>query len=124
MTERSGSDGPTTALCHSTADDVFVRGGSLFVGTMEGCGQLLARIAAAAREATGRALAPNATGTIAAILADCGVPVEILRGVALISRCAGLVGHIREEQRQPAMHALWQGAEAAVPYHAPEEDEP
>jgi citrate synthase len=40
--------------------------------------------------------------------------VSILRGIALISRCAGLVGHVREEQEAPAMRALWEAAEAAV----------
>ena len=155
--------------------------GSLFVGTMEGCGQLLAQIASAddpaaeadamvveARQAkrrlpgfghpvhtpvdprtvtllriareqglfgahcealelldaaiashSSRRLPPNATGAIAAVLSDAGIPTEILRGIALISRCAGLVGHIREEQQNPAMAALWHGAEAAVPYAPP-----
>lgn len=155
--------------------------GSLFVGTMEGCGQLLAQIvasddpAAAADAIVGdarshkrrlpgfghpvhtpvdprtvtlmrlvrehglfgahcealehldraiaarasRPLPPNATGAIAAVLSDAGIPTEILRGIALISRCAGLVGHIREEQQNPAMFALWHGAEAAVPYVSP-----
>ena len=152
--------------------------GSLFVGTMEGCGKLLTRIASsddqetealdivseararkerlpglghpvhrptdprtealfalarehgafgdhccalealakAASEALGRPLPPNATGAIAAVMLDAGVPAEILRGLALISRCAGLVGHIREEQQTPAMGAMWAAAEEAVPY--------
>ncbi|MCB9598333.1 MAG: citryl-CoA lyase [Sandaracinaceae bacterium] len=71
----------------------------------------------------GKHLTINATGAIAATLADCDVPAEILRGIALISRCAGLVGHVREEQLHPAMNALWEAAEAAVPFeHTPEED--
>ena len=45
-----------------------------------------------------------------------------MRGFALIARCAGLVGHIHEEQQTPAMRALWDGAEAAVPYTPPKED--
>ena len=32
---------------------------------------------------------------------------EIMRGFALIARCAGLVGHIHEEQHEPAMRAMW-----------------
>lgn len=64
----------------------------------------------------GKHITINATGAIAAVLADCEVPPEILRGFALIARCAGLVGHIHEEQRRPAMRALWDGAEKAVPY--------
>ena len=156
--------------------------GSLFVGTMEGCGELIARILAAGSdpgaqaaeaqriarehraarralpgfghpthkpddpraqrlielareqgvagphlqavlslsraidEGYGKHITLNATGAIAALLGDCGVPREILRGFALISRCAGLVGHIHEEQRQPALRALWEAGERAVPY--------
>lgn len=74
--------------------------------------------------AGGRQIPVNATGAVAAVLCDAGLPVSILRGIALISRCAGLVGHIREEQERPAMMALWQGAEAAVPYAPEPEEEP
>jgi len=58
----------------------------------------------------------NATGAVAACLGDAGVPAEILRGFALIARCAGLVGHVHEEQRDPALRAMWQAAERAIPY--------
>ncbi len=58
----------------------------------------------------------NATGAIAAILADVGVPHEIMRGFALISRCAGLVAHLHEERQKPAMGAIWHAAEQAVTY--------
>jgi citrate synthase len=39
-----------------------------------------------------------------------------MRGFAILARCAGLVGHVHEEQRRPAMRALWEAAERAVPY--------
>jgi citrate synthase len=58
----------------------------------------------------------NATGAIAAVLADAGMPIAIMRGFALVARCAGLVGHIAEEQRDPAMRSIWEAAERAVPY--------
>ena len=73
-------------------------------------------LSAAVDAGAGRPIVVNATAAIAALIADAGLPIAILRGVALISRCAGLVGHIREEQQSAAMRALWEGAEAAVPY--------
>lgn len=73
-------------------------------------------LAAAIDEAAGKHITINATGAIAATLGDCGVPAEIMRGFALISRCAGLVGHVHEEQQKPAMRAIWEAAERAVPY--------
>lgn len=58
----------------------------------------------------------NATGAVAAALGDAGIPSEILRGFAIIARTAGLVGHVHEEQHSPAMRAIWEAGEAAVPY--------
>jgi citrate synthase len=66
--------------------------------------------------ASGRHITLNATGAIAALLGDCGVPAGILRGFALIARAAGLVGHIHEEQQRPTLRTLWESAEHAVPY--------
>jgi citrate synthase len=34
----------------------------------------------------------------------------------VVSRAAGLVGHIREEQLEPAARQIWDAAVAAVPY--------
>lgn len=67
-------------------------------------------------ETFGKHITINATGAIAAVLGDVGVPAEIMRGFALISRCAGLVGHVREEQVKPAMRVLWETGEYAVKY--------
>lgn len=73
-------------------------------------------LSAAVDAAFGKHITLNATGAIAAVLADAGVPREILRGFALIARAAGLVGHVHEEQKKPAMRVIWEAAEAAVPY--------
>jgi len=83
----------------------------------------LRALSAAVDAARGRHLTVNATGAVAAVLLDAGVPAEILRGFALISRCAGLVGHIREEQERPAMVALWTAGDDAVPYEDPPEED-
>jgi citrate synthase len=70
-------------------------------------------------EAYGKHITINATGAVAAALADAGVPVGVMRGFAILARCAGLVAHAYEEQRQPTMKAIWEAAERAVPYEAP-----
>lgn len=64
----------------------------------------------------GKHLTINATGAVAASLADAGIPAGIMRGFAVLARCAGLVGHIAEEQTRPSMHAIWAAAETAVPH--------
>jgi citrate synthase len=76
----------------------------------------LRALAAAVDGAYGKHITVNATGAVAAILGDCGLPAEILRGFAVLARCAGLVGHVHEEQHKPAMRAIWEASERAVPY--------
>jgi citrate synthase len=85
------------------------------------CDALVA-LSAAVDAAAGQPIPVNATGAVAALVLDAGLPAEILRGIALVSRCAGLVAHVNEERRAPAMRALWEAAEAAVPYDPTGED--
>jgi citrate synthase len=73
-------------------------------------------LSSAIDETFGKHITLNATGAIAAVLGDAGVPREILRGFALIARAAGLVGHVHEEQQKPAMRAIWEAGERAVGY--------
>jgi citrate synthase len=49
----------------------------------------------------GRTLPLNGAGVCGAALADLGLPVEMLRGFALLARAAGLLGHLAEERRRP-----------------------
>jgi len=73
-------------------------------------------LAAEVDAAWGRHLTINATGAIAALLGEIGVPQPVMRGIAVVSRCAGLVGHIREEQVDPAARRIWDAAVESVPY--------
>jgi len=50
------------------------------------------------------------------VLGEIGFPQEVMRGVAVVSRAAGLVGHILEEQREPAARFIWDMAEHEVLY--------
>jgi citrate synthase len=49
----------------------------------------------------GRKLPLNGAGVCGAALADLGLPVDLLRGFALLARAAGLLGQIAEEARRP-----------------------
>jgi citrate synthase len=49
----------------------------------------------------GRRLPLNGAGVCGAALADLGLPVEMLRGFALLARAAGLLGQLAEERRRP-----------------------
>ncbi|AVO35970.1 citryl-CoA lyase [Ottowia oryzae] len=66
--------------------------------------------------AWGRPITINATGAVAAVLGEIGVPTEVMRGFAVISRAAGLVAHVVEEQRSPSGRFIWDTVEHAIPY--------
>lgn len=70
-------------------------------------------------EAAGRPITINATGAVAALLGEIEVPTGIMRGFAVISRAAGLVAHIVEEQKDPSGRFIWDTVEHAIPYVRP-----
>jgi citrate synthase len=63
--------------------------------------RLFAAIGRVHPEILGRTLPLNGAGVCGAVLADLDLPVAVIRGVALLARCAGLVGHLAEEQADP-----------------------
>jgi citrate synthase len=66
----------------------------------------------------GRTLPLNGAGVCGAALADLGLPVEMLRGFALLARTAGQLGHIAEEQRRPIGPAVYEQVDRATDYRA------
>ncbi|MFI6348562.1 citryl-CoA lyase [Streptomyces sp. NPDC050560] len=73
-----------------------------------------------AERVVGRTLPVNVDGASAVLLTGVGIPWQVCRGIALVARAAGLVGHLWDEHRSPAAHALLDAADAAAPYQAPE----
>jgi len=67
----------------------------------------------------GRKLLPNIQSAIPAVLLDGGFPAEVLRGVPIVARAAGLIAHLAEESRRPISRTLWNSAEAAIEYDGP-----
>jgi citrate synthase len=77
--------------------------------------QALMTLSAAVDEVAGRPITLNATGSVAALLGEIGVPTGVMRGFAVISRAAGLVAHIVEEQQSPSGRFIWDTVEHAMP---------
>jgi citrate synthase len=101
---------PRTLRLYALAEEVGLLGPHL---------RLLRQVADEARRQIGRQLPLNAAGTCGAILSDLGFHWSIARGFALVSRSAGLVGHLWEETQQPIGRAVWELAEREVPYVEP-----
>ncbi|MCW5632591.1 MAG: citryl-CoA lyase [Rubrivivax sp.] len=55
---------------------------------------------------TQRDLRLNVSAAIPAVLLDVGFPAEALKGVPILARCAGLIGHLTEELARPIGFAL------------------
>jgi citrate synthase len=62
---------------------------------------LFAAIGRVHPQVLGRTLPLNGAGVCGAALADLDLPIELLRGFALLARTAGLVGQLAEELRRP-----------------------
>jgi citrate synthase len=63
--------------------------------------ELFAAIGRVHGQVLGRTLPLNGAGVCGAALADLGLPLELLRGFALLARTAGLIGQLAEELRHP-----------------------
>jgi citrate synthase len=75
-------------------------------------------LAKAVDAGAGRHITINATGAIGAVLSEIGIPLESIRGIAVISRAAGLVAHIQEEREKPVGRYIWELAEKNIEHTA------
>lgn len=76
-------------------------------------------IGAVAPDELGRRLPLNGAGACGAALADLGLPVELLRGYALLARAAGLLGHLAEEMRNPVANDIYLSVDRNAEYVDP-----
>ena len=78
---------------------------------------LMQAIARRAEQSLGKSLPVNATGAIGAIASELGLPWTIVRGIGVMARAIGLVGHIREELREPLAREIRERAEEEAVAH-------
>ncbi len=102
-------DDPRTPKLLALAESEGVRGRHIAA---------LRTLSVAVDERFGKHITINATGAIGALLGEIGIPASIMRGIAVISRSAGLVAHIAEEQQTPSMRYMWELVEEGVRYEA------
>ncbi|MBI3708588.1 MAG: citryl-CoA lyase, partial [Proteobacteria bacterium] len=77
---------------------------------------LLLRLRTAAAAVWGKPLVLNVSGAIAAILLDLDFPEEAIKGIPILARTAGLIGHLAEERTAPIGFFLAAKAEEAIAY--------
>ncbi len=102
---------PRTPRLVAIADEEGLRGPHL---------RLFEAVGRVSEQAVGRRLPLNGAGVCGAALADLGLPVELLRGFALLARTAGLLGQLAEERRSPVASDIY----LSVEHHAVEVEPP
>jgi citrate synthase len=104
---------PRTPRLLQIADEEGLRGPHL---------RLFEAIGRTHEEVLGRRLPLNGAGVCGAALADLGLPVDLLRGFALLARAAGLLGQIAEESRRPIGMDAYLAVDRHAVYVDPTED--
>jgi len=98
-------DDPRTARLFAIAEEHGFRG--RYVALMEA-------VRVEAERTSGKVLPLNATGAIGAVASELGIPWEVARGLGVMARAVGLVGHLLEEMRRPIARSIWAQTEAAL----------
>lgn len=106
VAEHLGEKRPIPGIGHPLHKPIDPRTPRLFDiardnGLSGNCVELIRLISQAAERATGKSLPVNATGAIGALASELEIDWRLCRGIAVIGRAVGLVGHIAEELRNP-----------------------
>lgn len=116
VAEHAQTKKPIPGLGHPVHTPVDPRAQRLFelgreLGFDDSSTRLMEALSRLASERSGKTLPVNATGAIGALASSLGVPAEVSRGLGVIARAIGLVGHLLEERRQPISKSIWYRAE-------------
>ncbi|MGI6854639.1 citryl-CoA lyase [Mesorhizobium sp. 1B3] len=69
----------------------------------------------------GKHLTFNAVAAVGAIASDIGLDWRAVRGIGLVARTIGLIGHVFEELNQPSAQTIWNLVEDHSDYFDPSE---
>lgn len=78
---------------------------------------LMQAVSDEASRLSGKQLPMNATGVIGALCCEMGFDWKVCRGLGVMARAVGLVGHILEESRRPMGQEIWHSIEARATEH-------
>jgi len=78
---------------------------------------LVQEVAAEAERRKGKSLPVNATGVLGALCCEMGLDWHICRGLGVMARAVGLVGHLLEEMRRPMARKVWLDTANAATRH-------
>jgi len=82
--------------------------------------ELMTEIHRTAVERLGKPLTLNAVAAIGSLCSDIGLDWRAVRGIGLIARTVGLIGHVMEEMRSPQANAIWDLVQHQTDYSDPE----
>lgn len=69
--------------------------------------ELMNLVSEEASRTLGKPLPVNATGAIGALASELEIPWQVARGLAVMARAIGLVGHLGEEIEEPLATEIW-----------------
>ncbi len=79
--------------------------------------ELVEALGEAATVEFSKSLPVNASGAVGALCCEMGLEMRVSRGIGVMARAVGLVGHILEESRRPIAFEVWHRTEDEATRH-------